>query len=235
MSTLKIFQKGFNFSQDGPGNRLVYHLSGCNFKCKWCSNPEGMIQKNFAEVDVDDIVKECISCVPMFFSNGGVTFTGGEATLQFDALLELLKKLKQNDINTALETNGSHKELYKLIPYVDNLIMDFKHFDSKKHKIWIGNGNEEVIKNFIFLAEKKINVLIRIPLINGFNVEPYGFIDLFKKYDTSKMRFEILTYHEYGKEKWQELYLIKDGFVAKKDFLNFENAFIQNGLKIIHT
>lgn len=24
---LRIFQKGFNYSQDGPGNRLVYHLS----------------------------------------------------------------------------------------------------------------------------------------------------------------------------------------------------------------
>ena len=46
-STIGIFQKGFNYSQDGPGNRLVYHLSGCNLKCPWCSNPEGMeITKN---------------------------------------------------------------------------------------------------------------------------------------------------------------------------------------------
>ncbi len=39
---LWYFQKGFNFSQDGPGNRLVYHLCGCNLRCPWCSNPEGM-------------------------------------------------------------------------------------------------------------------------------------------------------------------------------------------------
>ncbi|MFD1401922.1 MULTISPECIES: 4Fe-4S cluster-binding domain-containing protein [Robinsoniella] len=26
--------------QDGPGNRLFYHLQGCNMRCPWCGNPE---------------------------------------------------------------------------------------------------------------------------------------------------------------------------------------------------
>ena len=40
--TIEYFQKGFNYNQDGPGNRLVYHLAGCNMRCPWCSNPEGV-------------------------------------------------------------------------------------------------------------------------------------------------------------------------------------------------
>ena len=37
---IKYFQKGFNYSQDGPGNRLVYHLHGCNLRCPFCQNYE---------------------------------------------------------------------------------------------------------------------------------------------------------------------------------------------------
>ncbi|MBE6733681.1 MAG: radical SAM protein [Ruminococcaceae bacterium] len=233
--TVKIFQKGFNYSQDGPGNRLVYHLSGCNFACKWCSNPEGMEQKNYKEYTVKEIVEECISCTPMFFSGGGVTFTGGEATMQFDALLTLLKELKQNGINTAIETNGSHKRLVELLPYIDHLIMDFKHYDTVIHKEWIGVGNEQVKNSFSMLSSIKRKVLIRIPIINGFNNSPEGFVEFFKKYNTDNMEFELLSYHEYGKEKWEKPYQITNGFVSREDIKKFQQLFKENNLKLINT
>ena len=55
---MRIFQRGFNFSQDGPGNRLVYHLQGCNLRCPWCSNPEGLALSGGASVSVEELLDE---------------------------------------------------------------------------------------------------------------------------------------------------------------------------------
>ncbi|MBQ3038147.1 MAG: radical SAM protein [Clostridia bacterium] len=233
---MKIFQKGFNYSQDGPGNRLVYHLSGCNLKCRWCSNPEGMVQKpgKYTEVTVQEILDEIISCKPMFFSGGGVTFTGGEPTLQFDELKKLLTLLKKNEINTAIETNATHPRLCELLPCIDHLIMDFKHFNKDIHKEWTGLENTVTFENFERVCNSKINAIVRIPVINGFNNTPDGFVEYFKTFDTHNISFEILPYHEFGKVKWESPYTVENGFITKKDLESFEKAFINNGLKIIH-
>ena len=66
-------------------------------------------------------LKRSLSCKPMFFDGGGVTFSGGEATMQFGALKELLKRLKEAGIHTAIETNGTHARLEELFPYGDRL------------------------------------------------------------------------------------------------------------------
>ena len=59
---MKILNKGFNYSQDGPGNRLVYHLQGCNFACKWCSNADSIPLENpkAKECSVKEVFDEII-------------------------------------------------------------------------------------------------------------------------------------------------------------------------------
>jgi len=234
---MKIFQKGFNFSQDGPGNRLVYHMQGCNFACKWCSNPESIPIKNenAIEYSVNEILDESIRSRMMFFDGGGVTFTGGEPTIQFSELKEILKRLKENGINTTIETNGSSDCLAELFPYIDYLIMDFKHYDNQIHKKWIGGENLTTKRNLEEAFKLKRQLLIRIPLINGFNTEPDGFIEYFSRFDLSNAHIEVLLYHEYGKVKWQTPYTIENGFVKKADYANFKKKFKDNNIKIIET
>lgn len=243
IAQLHIFQKGFNFSQDGPGNRLVYHLKGCNLKCPWCSNPEGMNPQNKVgySAKVKDVLKEVLRSAPMFFEGGGVTLTGGECTLQFDALKELLSLLKQNNINTAIETNGTHKNLPTIYPLIDYLIMDVKHIDKEKLKEVTG-AELDIIKQNIFAAKKADKRLsLRIPLINGFNADKQTqdkFIEFFKEINYDGLTVEILKYHEYGKDKWEQnglTYKFKDGFVTDETRNNFENNLKQANIKVIRT
>ena len=233
---MKIFGKGFNFSQDGPGNRLVYHLSGCNMHCIWCSNPEGMSGKAGEERSPAEIIEECISAKPLFFSGGGVTFTGGEATLWHRELLSTLKGLQEAGIHTALETNGTSEHLPLLLPYIDYLIMDFKHHDSECLKKYTGLGNEQVLANFRHLCHLGRQLHIRIPLINGINTQdPEKFAACFAKSDTANVLFEFLPYHEYGKEKWQEEYQVKNGFIDEQTLQKFKSTFEKYHLKLITT
>lgn len=233
---MKIFSKGFNFGQDGPGNRLVYHLQGCNIRCIWCSNPEGMNMNGGKEYSVQDIFDECRRSKMMFFSGGGVTFTGGEATMQHTELLELLKLLKSDHIHTCIETNGTSPRLPALLEYIDYLIMDFKHYDSNEHNKYTGIHNEIIKKNFEINCKSGRQQHIRIPLINGINTQnPAGFVEFFSKSDTSNTVFEFLKYHEYGKEKWTEEYKIKNGFVSDDILHRFEEEFDKHGFKLIVT
>lgn len=231
-----VFQKGFNFSQDGPGNRLVYHLSGCNMACIWCSNPEGMDKNAGGRYSVEQILDECNRCRPMFFSGGGVTFTGGEATLQHEELLDALKGLKKAGIHTAIETNGTSKRLPELLEWVDYLIMDFKHHDSDTLKKYTGMGNENVKYNFELNCQTGRQQHIRIPIINGINSDsPEEFARYFAQFNTDNTVFEFLPYHEYGKGKWKDEYKVKDGFITKEILQKFTQAFNSQSLKIITT
>ena len=233
---MNIFQKGFNFGQDGPGNRLVYHLQGCNMRCPWCSNPEGMDKnpshmrehnKNRTEITVDGLVDEILRSRAMFFGGGGVTLTGGEPTLQFDEVFELLKKLTEEKINTCVETNGSHKRLAELAPFINHLIIDLKHTNERTHIEFTGITAETTKKNIIKAAECGVDLTVRIPLINGFNAtntDAEDFRKFFSQLDKSKFKAELLPYHEYGKDKWAKNhmeYKMQDGFVTDEQIAEF--------------
>ncbi|MBQ7595207.1 MAG: radical SAM protein [Clostridia bacterium] len=234
---MKVLQKGFNYSQDGPGNRLVYHLQGCNFRCKWCSNPESMAADytGAENYSCDEIVDEILRSRMMFFDGGGVTFTGGEPTLHLRELKEVLIRVKEAGINTAIETNGSIRELPELSEYIDHLIMDIKQPDDEIHKKYTGCSNRQTIENFKTLAGTRDQLHIRIPLINRVNTDPAPFVNLFKSVDMKYTTVEILPYHEFGKDKWTSEYEISDGFVTKEQITHFKNELEKIGVKIINT
>lgn len=231
-----IFEKGFNYSQDGPGNRLVYHLSGCNMFCPWCSNPEGMT-KSGKEYETDEIIKEIRSSNPMFFDSGGVTFTGGECTLQADAICKIIDALPEVDF--CIESNADTPDFFTVAQKCDTVIVDYKS-PIQDRLMLITGGNLTAIENNIRNIEKSNYIHIRIPLIHSFNDDDESleyFIKFFKSL-SGNFDVELLPYHEYGKEKWQKLgkdYTVTNGFVKKETIKKFIDTLKENSIKVIKT
>lgn len=232
-----VLRKGFNYSQDGPGNRLVYHLQGCNFSCKWCSNADSIpkTNPNAREYTSDELFDEIIRSRMMFFDGGGVTFTGGECTLWHSELLPLFKRLRENNIGVAIETNASSVHLPELAEYIDYLIIDLKHYDDAEHKKWVGASLEQTKKNIEFFLSSGKEIHVRIPVIGGVDANPDGFVRYFRQFNTEKADFEFLAYHEFGRDKWQGKYEMKNAFVSPETMAEFENIFTENGFKVIKT
>jgi pyruvate formate lyase activating enzyme len=90
-------------------------------------------------------------------SGGGVTLSGGEAALQHEFCLALLKELRSRRIQTALDTCGQVPQavLESLLPYVDILLYDLKLIDPVQHKAWTGSNNERILANAAFVAAYK--------------------------------------------------------------------------------
>lgn len=240
---IHIFQKGFNFSQDGPGNRLVYHLQGCNMHCPWCSNPEGLSMHGGTSYTIEEIVDEINRSRLMFFDNGGITLTGGEVTMQFHAIKQLLKIVHSTGIHTCIETNGTHPRLPELFPYVDYLIMDIKHYNAQKHKEITGVSCENTIQNIKEAINCYKDLALRIPLIGGFNAsrkDAICFADLFAElHIAGHATLELLCYHEYGKTKYEDLnlpYTMDDtAFISKQMLQTFKEIVADTGITLINT
>lgn len=240
---IRIFQKGFNFSQDGPGNRLVYHLQGCNMRCPWCSNPEGLDLHGGTMYSTEELMGEILRSSLMFFDGGGITLTGGEATMQFDAAGDLLKAAHSCNIRTCIETNGTHPRLPELFPYIDHLIVDVKHYDPKKHEEITGVSCETTFRNIEAAIKAGKTLALRIPLIGGFNAsaeDARHFADLFRKMHTKgHATLELLCYHEYGKSKYENLnrpYLMDNtAFISDKALHAFRKILEYSGMTLIST
>lgn len=109
-------------------------------------------------------------------TGGGVTLSGGEATLQVEFAHHFLMRLKQREIHTALETCGffNYRRFQEqLLPYLDLVYFDLKLIDDDASRRYTGQSNRLILENFSRLvAEAKIPIVPRIPLIPGITTEP---------------------------------------------------------------
>lgn len=128
-------------------------------------------------IGLDELLYRVAIDEPFFKeTGGGITLSGGEATLQMEFARRFLQRLKQRGIHTALETCGLfnyRRFRERLLPYLDLIYFDLKLIDDAASRRYTGRSNQRMLENFSRLAaEARIPVIPRIPLIPGITAEP---------------------------------------------------------------
>lgn len=133
-------------------------------------------------------------------------------SLQTDFAVALFSECKKMMINTAVETQGTTPlaNYQKLAPVTDTFLFDIKQINSDHHRAMLGIGNEGIRRNLEWLVDSGANVIVRMPLIRGYNDSfdaITGAIDYVQKLAKrgNIRRIDMLPYHQLGRKKYERL------------------------------
>ncbi len=111
---------------DFPGRvSCVVFMTGCNFTCPYCHNPELARGQYPTQIPQDQFLAFLAQRRKLL---DGVVITGGEPTLYKD-LPELCQSIRHLGLAVKLDTNGSHPDQLALLlqaDLVDYIAMDIK-------------------------------------------------------------------------------------------------------------
>lgn len=219
---MMIFNHGCSHNVDGTGTRLVFYLKGCNFCCDWCGAPESIspqVQTMYypnrtvtagQSVTADWVISKALRSKALI---DGVTFGGGEPTLQAEELISVLQTLQADQIHTALESNASTPAYKAVIKHVDQLFSDLKTLDHNKFALRINRNSsllDTVKSNLQYAACNHKDLTIRIPVITGLNDQPADqqmlaeFLQQIHR-QGGKFKVELLRQHHIAEPKYAAL------------------------------
>lgn len=213
--------------------------------CTLCGNcinecPTRALTQIGKEITVKEIIEIALKDKAFYGDEGGITFSGGECTMQIDFLLECLQTAKSVGLNTAVDTSGyvDKVKLKQIMPYTDLFLYDLKAYSEKIHIKATGVSNKKILENFIFLCQNKCNIWVRIPVVNGYNatIEEMTNIAEFLKGNNFLDHIELMPYHILGSNKYDNLGLLKNcdsSQIVEKDLMsNIINLFKEKELSV---
>jgi pyruvate formate lyase activating enzyme len=223
-------------------NRFYIDRSKCNL-CFLCADacPSGALDRVGKIMSVDDILKNVLPYKPFYeTSGGGVTLSGGEPTLYMEFTSHLLKRLKEHNVHTLLETCGyfeMDKFMDMLYPYLDAIYFDIKIMDTIAHKKYCGHPNEKILDNFKNLSnavqhDGKV-LLPRTPLIPDITdteANIRAIAAFLKSLDIT--RAVLLAYNPLWHEKSDKVGM-EDPYRASKHMATFPDRSIKDRCKAI--
>jgi pyruvate formate lyase activating enzyme len=169
-------------------------------------------------------------------SGGGVTFSGGEALMQPDFVVETRALL--SSLHAAIETSGyaDSAVFERVIKTMDLVMMDVKLVDGAEHKKWTGADNRLILQNLARLVELEIPFRARVPLIPGVNDTRENLTATARLLEGAKAleRVELLGYNRAAGAKYGQLGLTyAPGFPEDHAPNLYTEPFIERGMEVV--
>ncbi len=200
---------------DGPGMRFVVFFKGCPMRCMYCHNPDTWDMKGGEEKTVDELLEQYES-LKTFYTNGGITATGGEPLMQIDFLIELFETAKKRNIHTCLDTSGimfrrdnpeTLAKYERLLKATDLIMLDIKHIDPEEHKKLTKQPLDNILDFARYANEQGNLIRIRHVIVPGITYIPEYLkkVGYFMAELENVKQLEVLPYHEMGIPKYEQL------------------------------
>lgn len=173
--------------------------------------PTGAITFDAKRYTVAELVELARRDRVFFGSGGGVTLSGGEPLFLPHFARALLRALRADGINTAVETalNVRTDFLFGALSWTDHVFADCKLIDPDAHQRHTGQSNERVLANLAALltSDRRDDVTVRTPLIPGITDSEanIGGISRFITGLYPDVRYELLNYNPLAAAKYDLL------------------------------
>lgn len=203
---------------DGPGVRLVAWLSGCQFKCAYCHNPDTWKLSNGMPVTL----ARAVEVVGQYrhdlkVMRGGLTVSGGEPLMQHRFVVRLAEAVRRLGVHTTVETNGhlGDRLTDEDLGHIDLVMLGLKAVTPDLHERLTGRDVGPVHEFARRLAARRRPAWVRFVVIPGWTDDPaeVGRMADFAAGLGNIERVDVLPFHQLGQFKWERLgmdYRLKD-------------------------
>jgi pyruvate formate lyase activating enzyme len=227
---------------DGPGVRLVAWLTGCQFRCQFCHNPDTWKLTNGMPVTLaraTEVVGQYRHDLKVM--KGGLTVSGGEPLLQHRFVLKLFAAARQLGVHTALDTNGylGDRLADDDLNAIDMVLLGLKAITPDVHERLTGKDAGPVHAFARRLAALRRPARIRFVVVPGFtdDLDEVARLADFAAGLGNIERVDVLPFHQLGRFKWERLgmaYPLKDATPPPKETVDRVIARFQAaGLKAV--
>lgn len=141
-------------------------------------------------------------------SGGGMTASGGEPLLWPQFIAACFLRCQAQGFTTAVETTLQipWKNIRTVLPYTNLFLCDIKHTQADRLRQWTKGDAKQIAHHLRMLIEANAKVLVRVPLIPGFNADENSIraICAFVK-SQGLHEISLLPFHRLGEGKYLEL------------------------------